>query len=125
MRAAGAWFVAICIGCGTVPNVVFESADGSFAPSPDGGTPSTSEGGPPSALDASATAEAEGGALGCPNQPPNGTECCGDYACRGECPQKGSSGNECRKDCSECRRSQVCCRKGGRVTCIAPAESCP
>jgi hypothetical protein len=112
MRRLFLVFLAICIGCGSIPDVVFVD-DAVDSGADEGGL---DEGG----------VLPEGGPAGyftCSNPPPGGT-CCGSSMCLGDCPKTGA---ECKQQCSKCSRdTDVCCRKStGEVTCLPALISSP
>lgn len=111
--------LAVCIGCGSIPSVVFVPDDAGGA-TEDGGL----EGGGDGALGDGTVVDS--GALMCGSTPlPPGAICCaGDVACIGDC----KPANLCRSDCNNagCTGGKVCCRASGAVKCVTPGvDPCP
>lgn len=119
--------LAVYIGCGSVPDVVFvrEGDGGGSGSGSDGGGDGGGDGGPVN--DSGSTPDTGAPTCGGREFPP-GSTCCSDVLCFGSC-----GGGKCKQDCQSkgCAAPQVCCRiqTGSNpndtiMSCVATAADC-
>ncbi len=104
----GVALAACALGCGAVPDLVFESADATFD--------SASDASDETQVDA---AVGDAGPSTCPNMVPSyATICCGPIAC---------SGSNCVATCSDCAKCSpldLCCPNAQNRAVCKPGQHC-